>query len=477
MGAIIFNGVPALRSKLRLIVGVLFLSSTLFGQNVALAAEDLKLISETSMQEGKIAFESKMYDFSKSLFEKALELDRSNYEAMLYLAKVNYHLEEYNLGTKYASTLASSFYPSKDLKIEALQLLGAIENKKNNPWLALSYIQASSNLSTNIDISHLVDEQIALLDFNSLAYPDFSTDSDGVITSDTLSFEGGTFSDNVSEEQFSPVSYQVKAIDTKFVVLAGFDDRKRFTKLLLLRSKQGLKPKLEELAIQGRTRGGITGANDLYLKVMDWNFDGYPDLAVRITSHRSENKQAFLLFNPQNERFDVNEELSKLVNPILDRKSKAIIEEDCDRGKDAACMRKRYKLFSGEFALAQFEKNRCKKTCIYTKSEIEVSSLRTGEHMYLVNTIETDFKALKSRFSSSDSGTHTIITRRVLKAYYSPNYDVKQNEQPIMVLDLDGSWEFPATYIKNWVNNYFSPQPLNGQLADPVSDRKIGVIN
>ncbi len=444
---------------------------------ISLAAEDVT--SESAMQEGVIAYDSKMYGFSKKSFEKALELNRSNYEAMLYLAKVHYFLDEYSKANKHASGLASSFYPPKKLKIEAFQLLRDIENKRGNPWLALSYIQAASNLSTNIDISHLVEEQIKSLDFNALSFPDFSEDSDGVITSPTLSFDGTNFSDVTGGKRFSPVPFRVKQIGTKFVALAGFDDRKRFTKLLLLRSKNGLKPKLQEVPIRKRSRGGVTSANDLFLKVMDWNFDGYPDFAVRSGSKKEQ--QAFLLFNPRNERYKINEDLSELEDPILDTKTQAILEEDCQRGKNSYCSRKRYKLFAGEYALAQFEKNRCdstEKRCMYTSAEIEVSSLRSREHMYLVNTIETQFEELKSRFSSSGAGTHTIITRRVLNAYYTPNYDVDgRKEEAIMTLDLDGSWEFPASYVKGWVNNYFSRQPLDNGLVDPIPKEKAAVIN
>src|SRR5690606_34498239 len=170
------------------------------------------------------------------------------------------------------------------------------------------------------------------------------------------------------------------------------------------------------------------------------------------------------------------EELSQLSKPILDRRSQAVLEEDCGKGKGEACTRKRYKLFNGRYSLAEFEKNVCKESCIYTKAVIEVSSLRTNEHMYLVNTIETEFEKLKSRFSSSDA-SHVIITRRLLKAYYTPNYDIKPEDKPIMLLDLDGSWEFPASYVKNWVNNYFSKQPLDGQLSEEVSKRERSVIN
>lgn len=456
---------------------MVFIAGLSFFQITAFANEQ-KADSAVAMQEGVIAFESKMYDFSRKSFEKALEYDRSNYDAMLYLAKVNYHLGNYSVATKYADSLTSSFYPEKQLKIDAFILMGAIKNKENNPWLALSYIDAASKLSTNVDISHLVDEQIALLDFNSLSYPNFSSDPDGVLTSSTLRFENGNFEDQKPQMNYEPMAFAVSSINTKFVVLAGFDDRNRFTKLLLLREKSGLKPKLEELEIQGRKRGGITGANDLYLKVMDWNFDSYPDLAVRVSSNKSDNKQAFLLFNPKNEKFEINEALSRLINPILDRKTQAVIEESCQKGKDAFCSRKRYKLFGGEYALAQFEKNSCAATCTYTSAEIEVSSLRSSQHMYLVNTIETESENLKGRFSSSAGGSaHTIITRRVLRAYYTPNYDVPKTEQAIMMLDLDGSWEFPAAYIKNWVNSYFSRQPLDGQLSEAVSEQAIGVIN
>lgn len=470
------NSVSRIQSKVTLLAALL--AGFVLFQAPLHADEKTKEESLTAMQEGVIAFDSKMYQFSKSSFEKALEYDRSNYDAMLYLAKVNYYLEKYSTATKHASTLTASFYPPKQLKIDAFILLGAIENKQNNPWLALSYIDAASKLSTNVDISHLVDEQMALLNFDSLPYPDFAADADGVLTSSTLRFENGNFEDQDSKGNFEPMSFSVRALNTKFVVLAGFDDRKRFTKLLLLREKSGLKPKLEELEIQGRSRGGVSGANDLFLKVMDWNFDSYPDLAVRVSSQKNENKQAFLLFNPNNEKFELNEALSKLINPILDRKTKAVIEETCEKGKAAFCSRKRYKLFDGDYALAQFEKNTCPDTCTYTSAEIEVSSLRSSEQMYLVNTIETESQNLKSRFNSSSSGSgHTIITRRVLRAYYTPNYDVPKTEQAIMTLDLDGSWEFPASYVKNWVNSYFSPQPLNGQLTEPVSGREIGVIN
>ncbi len=432
--------------------------------------------SEGYYLQGKVAFEAKMYEYSQSFFEQSLELDRSNYPAMLYLAKVFFYTGKNAQARKQAEALVSSFYPARDLKIETFQLLRDIENKEDNPWLALSYAHAASSLSTNVNISHIVDDQMNTLNFDFLDYPDFGADADGVMTSPTLSFADGVFRELDSKIAYRQVSYSVRSLNnTKFVVLAGFDERKRFTKLLLIRIKPGLKPKLEEVAIQGRRRGGIQGADDLYLKIMDWNFDGYPDLVVRVSPKRTANKQAFLLFNPRNEQFELNEALSRLDNPILDLKTKAVIEEECTKGKDAMCMRKRYKLFAGEYALAQFEKNRCQETCIYTKAEIEVSSLKSKQHMYLVNTIETQYEQLKSKFSSS-AAAHTIITRRELKAFYTPNYDVDRSERPIMTLDLDGSWEFPASYVKDWVNNYFSRQPLDGGLTETVSQTQRSVI-
>jgi len=480
MGASINNFfVSQVNARLKLSLSIALMFAAVLFQTGVFAEEKDANPGATAMQEGVVAFESKMYGYSKTAFEKALEYDRSNYDAMLYLAKVNYHLEDYSVALKHAASLTSSFYPPKQLKIDAFILMGEVENKKNNPWLALSYINAARELSTNVDISNLVDDQMARLEFDSLSYPDFSSDADGVMTSSTLGFENGIFIDQESKRDFEPVSFSVSSLNSKFVILAGFDDRNRFTKLLLLRSKSGLKPKLEQLEIQGKKRGGILGANDMFLKVMDWNFDSYPDLAVRVSPNKSENKQAFLIFNPKNEKFEINEALSELNNPILDRKTNAVIEESCKKGKEGFCSRKRYKLFDGEYALAQFEKNQCvETTCVYTNAEIEVSSLKTSEHMYLVNTIETESENLKSRFSSgSAGGAHTIITRRVLRAYYTPNYDVPKTEQAIMTLDLDGSWEFPASYVRNWVNNYFSRQPLNGQLTEVVSETQLGVIN
>jgi tetratricopeptide (TPR) repeat protein len=314
MGAFVFR----LFSRLMLIASLGLVSA------ISLAADDPQAASETAMTEGKVAFDSKMYDYSKSYFEKALELNRSNYDAMLYLAKAYMLTDTPKEARKHAEALASSFYPSKKLKIEAFQVLRDIENKYGNPWLALSYIYASSQLSTNVDISHLVDEQMASLDFGSLSYPDFNKDADGVMTSPTLSFVNGSFEVQSSKGAFEQVSYSVGALKTKFVVLPGFDERNRFTKLLLIRIQGNLKPKLEEILIQGRKRGGILGANDLFLKIMDWNFDTFPDLVVRVSPKRQDAKEAFLLFNAKNERFELNEDLSALNQPILDRKTKAV---------------------------------------------------------------------------------------------------------------------------------------------------------
>ena len=466
------KNLQTLKYKVLMMLSLLFIALS-----AQLVANENKTISETSMQEGVVAFEAKMYGYSKQAFEKALEFDRSNYDAMFYLAKVNFFLNEFSEAEKSADNLISSFYPSRELKIEAFQLLGDIYNKQNRPLRALAYIDAARRLSTNISLSHLVDEQIARIEFNAFSYPEFRENSADVITSNNLSFRDGIFEEQSSQERFEAVTYSLRSLNTRYVVLPGFDDRLRFSKLLLIRLEGNLKPKLEEVEIQSRKRGGFQGTNDLYLKIMDWNFDGYPDWVVRVSAKNAGAKQAFLIFNPTRGNFTYNEALSSLDDPILDRASKAVIEESCVKGKDAFCSRKRYKLFAGEFALAQFEKNACGKTCIYTSAEIEVSSLRTTEHMYLVNTIETEFETLKSRFQSTSGAGHTIITRRLLKAYYTSNYDVTAKEKAIMMLDLDGSWEFPASYVKEWINNYFSPQPLNGQLGVEVTSNRKHVIN
>jgi len=138
--------------KLRIILVMAIVCSGALFQSIAVADEKTDEASALAMQEGVIAFESKMYDFSKNSFEKAIEYDRSNYDAMLYLAKANFYWENYPLATKSCHSLTSSFYPAKHLKIDAFTLMGDIENKLNNPWLALSYIHAASELSTNVDI-------------------------------------------------------------------------------------------------------------------------------------------------------------------------------------------------------------------------------------------------------------------------------------------------------------------------------------
>lgn len=482
MAALVITGLSTKSSsltsfKLKIFITLALLCMLFIGFSSKLFANENQLASENHMKQGIDAYEAKMYGYSKQFFEKALEFDRSNYSAMLYLANANYYTKEYSESEKYCDSLISSFYPTKELKIKAFQLLADIYNKQNKPLRALAYIDGARQVSTNINLSHLVDEQVARIDFASMSYPEFREGSDDVITSKTLSYADGIFEEQSTTERFEAVTYSLRSLNTRYVVLPGFDDRLRFSKLLLIKVEGNLKPKLQEVDIQSRKRGGFLGTNDLYLKIMDWNFDGYPDWVVRVSPKTAGAKQAFLIFNPGKGVFEYNEALSDLGDPILDRASKAVIEEACVKGKDANCSRKRYKLFAGEYALAQFEKNSCAKTCIYTTAEIEVSSLRTAEHMYLVNTIETEFEALKSRFQSSTSGQHMIVTRRVLRAYYTANYDATAKDREIMMLDLDGSWEFPASYVKEWINKYFSSQPLDGQLGEQVLPNHKHVIN
>ena len=445
---------------------------------VSLAVNDDKIAA--ALKEGIIAYDSKMYKFSISSFERAVELNRSNYEAMMYLARVHYKLKNYEKSTKSAINIVSSFYPSKELKIEAFKLLTEISNKDNKPWHALAYIYAASEISTTIDISHLVSEQLAKLDLKTLTYPEFENSKNGVITSKNLMYVDGDFVDVSAERKFDPVGFSVRKLNAKFIVLAGYDNRMRFNKLLVIKLQSGLQPKILNVPLEKRRAGGTLGGKDLYLKVMDWNFDSYPDLVVRVATRERKKKQAFLLYDAKLGSFVRNEELSQLDNPILDRGSKSVIEEGCKKG--LGCSRKRYKLFNEKYTLAQFEKNICKETCVYTSSEIDVSSLRSNEHMYLISTIETAFDTIKSRLRSGSlnnkkAQTHTIVTKRTLFAYYSTNYDVDSKDKPIMTLDLEGSWEFSDSYVKSWVNNYFSAQPLNGQLSRPVKEAKQRVIS
>jgi|GEM_PF-5510935 len=453
----------------------LFFVATLISLSLFSELQAKAPTSDSVFDAGVVAFDDGLYEESRNLFEQSVELDRSNYQAVLHLAKAYYILGKPNVAIRHASSIASSFYPSKQVKIEAFLLLSDIYSDQAHPWLALGYTYAASELSTNVDISHLVDDQMKKIDFDSLPYPEFSNSRDGILTSSALTYQNGQFGDQKSNIRFSPTSFSVSQLDSRFVVLAAFDQRKRFSKVLLIRIKNGLRPKLEEISIQGRKRSAPISANDLYVKVMDWSFDGYPDIVVR--SDSKSKSQAFLIFNPKNEKFQYNEVLSKLDNPILDRNSQSIIQESCVAGRGANCSRYRYKLFAGKFALAQFERNVCQESCVYTNSEIEVSSLVNNEHMYLVHTIETEFNELETQFGDNESGSHSVVTRRVLKAYYSSNYEVGNQEQPIMFLDLDGSWEFPASYVKGWVNNYFNTQPLNNQLTKPVLENRLDVVN
>lgn len=455
----------------KVILSLILSFTCLFSSEFLIAADKNKEASQVEQEKAMTAYNAKMYKYSIDSFQKALEYDRSNYDAMLYLAKVHYYLKDYKQASKVASSLASSFYPEKDLKIEAFQLLADVAKKEGKGWHALAYLYAAADISTSVDMSHLVKDQMAKLNLDEMDYPSFDDESDSIITSKNMMYVKGSFVDVSSDGRFEPVSFSVKKLNSKFVIVAGFDNRLRFNKLLVIKILDGVPPKIIDVAIQKKKRGGSLGTKDLYVKIMDWNFDAYPDLVVRVSGKKSNVKQAFLIFNPKSSTFEVNEELSALADPILDRTSKSVIEESCD--KKLGCVRKRYKLFNRKYALTQFEKNICAESCIYTNAEIDVSSLRSTEHMYLVSTIETEFEQLQSKFSSSSSSSkkssrHTIVTKRVLNAYYSTNYDVNRRDKAIMTLDLDGSWEFPASYVKNWVSNYFSRQPLDGQLGRKV---------
>ena len=260
-----------LKKQVKFKLVLIFLS--LIFVNVSFAETKNQIASRIEQEKAVKAFDSRMYSYSMKSFEKALQLDRSNYEAMMYLAKVSYFLKDYTKAEKVASNLASSFYPSKKLKIEAFELLADIAKKQEKQWNALAYVYAASEISTAVDMSHLVNEQITRLNLASMSYPVFDVDSENIITSKNMKYVKGSFVDVSSEGRFEPVSFSVPLLKAKFVVVAGFDNRLRFNKLLVIKATKGVQPKIFEVAIQKRKRGGVMSAKDLYLKVMDWNFD------------------------------------------------------------------------------------------------------------------------------------------------------------------------------------------------------------
>jgi len=64
----------------------------------------------------------------------------------------------------------------------------------------------------------------------------------------------------------------------------------------------------------------------------DFNFDGYPDLALLVSSEHDNGSYCVWLFDPQAERFVFSEELSALVNPAPDSEKKEVVslkKNDC----------------------------------------------------------------------------------------------------------------------------------------------------
>lgn len=61
------------------------------------------------------------------------------------------------------------------------------------------------------------------------------------------------------------------------------------------------------------------------LATADYNFDGFPDLALQVTGAKDNNLFCVWLFDPKQQRFEPSPQLSQLTDPVPDAKSRTII--------------------------------------------------------------------------------------------------------------------------------------------------------
>lgn len=62
------------------------------------------------------------------------------------------------------------------------------------------------------------------------------------------------------------------------------------------------------------------------LATADYNFDGYSDLALQVTAEKQNNNTFCVwLFDPQEQRFRASSQLSQLINPVPDPKTRTVV--------------------------------------------------------------------------------------------------------------------------------------------------------
>jgi len=118
------------------------------------------------------------------------------------------------------------------------------------------------------------------------------------------------------------------------------------------------------------------------LNMADFNFDGVPDLALQVSAEKGNQQYCIWLFDSSTQRFVLNEQLSKLTNPMPDPQTKTVVSTQT-LGCNGACYSKKIYEWSQEELELTREVTRTREPlaigfggCDYIES---VSTIKDGE--------------------------------------------------------------------------------------------------
>jgi hypothetical protein len=129
----------------------------------------------------------------------------------------------------------------------------------------------------------------------------------------------------------------------------GLNRAGRVESLLVYQGQQQVQT-LEVCTEEPVLRQGKVGS----LATADYNFDGYPDLALQVTDVKDNSTFCIWLFDPGTQRFLASSQLSQLVNPVPDPKTRTVVSTKYPRCP--SCHEKQvFRWSQGQLELVRYE--------------------------------------------------------------------------------------------------------------------------
>ncbi len=105
-----------------------------------------------------------------------------------------------------------------------------------------------------------------------------------------------------------------------FRVELGLNDAGRIESVLVYKAQQLIQ------TFNVCTGGAVTRTDSAgTLNTADYNFDGFPDLALQVDAGKENRHFCMWLFDPERQRFEASPQLSQLTNPVPEARSGTVV--------------------------------------------------------------------------------------------------------------------------------------------------------